>query len=158
MQPNSIKPRRTLLPRREASRNSGLKAASNVDSKASQDVVSLSQGGNALNLGNSAVEIKNSGAANIGQTQEDDSITPPSIAGTMTSTFDECFNAFDAHRDNRPPRPVTDVKENFHLEPQLIEGQSKVQISAGQNASFQGNFFFLYLIFFLITIFSYLFW
>ncbi|KAK0577375.1 hypothetical protein LWI29_032192 [Acer saccharum] len=126
-QSSSMMPRRTL----------GLNMAPSVDTKKSEDVVSLSQ---SHATKDPIVRIKNA-ATTIGETQEDASITPPSIAGTITNTFDESYNPFDAHRDL--PKPVTNHKENdpmslFHLEPQQNEDQRKVQISTGNNAGSQG--------------------
>ncbi|KAL5777022.1 hypothetical protein ACOSP7_009948 [Xanthoceras sorbifolium] len=137
MQSTNIMPRRTLVPRREASRSLGSNMAPSVETKKPRDVVSLSQG---HTMKDPIVRIKNA-ATIIGETQEDASITPPSVAGTITNTFDESFNPFDEHRDR--PKPVTDHKENdpmslFHLEPQHNDGQRKVQISAGNNAGSQG--------------------
>ncbi|KAK3230722.1 hypothetical protein Dsin_002603 [Dipteronia sinensis] len=134
---SSMMPRRALVPQREASRSLGLNMAPSVDTKKSEDVVSLSQ---SHATKDPIVRIKNA-ATTIGETQEDASITPPSIAGTITNTFDESYNPFDAHRDL--PKPVTDRKENdpmclFHLEPQHNEDQRKVQISTGNNAGSQG--------------------
>ncbi|KAK4859272.1 hypothetical protein QYF36_002550 [Acer negundo] len=137
MRSSSIMPRRTLVPQREASRSLGLNMAPSVDTKKSEDVVSLSQ---SHAIKDPIVRIKNA-ATTIGETQEDASITPPSIAGTSTNTFDESYNPFDAHRDL--PKPVTDHKENdpmalFHLEPQHNEDQRKVLISTGNNGCSQG--------------------
>lgn len=138
MQSNSIMPKRGLVPKREASRNLGSNVGPCVDTKKIQDVVRFSQD---HAMKDSIVKAKNAAAAaSVGETQECASITPPSFSVTITNTFDENFNLFDAQRGC--PEAVTGCKE---IHPSCIvsqhdEGQTEVQFSVGKNASCQGNF------------------
>lgn len=124
---NSIKPRRTLIPQREASRT----VASNVDpttgTKKSQDVVPLSK--------DSILQTKNPVAV-IRETHEDASPFP----GTITKTFDESFNPFDGQREQ--PESVIATKEDNQVpltcvESQLFEGKRKVQFLTVNKATSQ---------------------
>lgn len=120
-QSNILRPRRMLVPQREALRNSGSSLGHMVK--------------------DSVGETKNS-AAVLGEIQEDASITPPTISGTITKTFDESFNSFDAPRDH--VKPITGCKDDkaiplLHGESQETDGQKKVQHSVGSNAVSQGN-------------------
>jgi serine/threonine-protein kinase TTK/MPS1 len=130
---NSIKPRRTLIPQREASRT----VASNVDpttgTKKSQDVVPLSK--------DSILQTKNPVAV-IRETHEDASPFP----GTITKTFDESFNPFDVQREQ--PESVIATKEDNQVpltcvESQLFEGKRKVQFLTVNKATSQGNILLL---------------
>ncbi|XP_017980819.1 PREDICTED: probable serine/threonine-protein kinase mps1 isoform X1 [Theobroma cacao] len=125
VQTNGIMPRRMVVPQRTASRNVG----ANVDTNKSRDCVSLSHG----------QLVKDKIIA--GESQEDASITPPSITGTITKTFDENFNPFDVDQDQ--PKEVVDQKENNliplrDVESQHVDGQRKVQLLPGHHVSSQG--------------------
>ncbi|KAK6257474.1 hypothetical protein QUC31_000933 [Theobroma cacao] len=125
VQTNGIMPRRMVVPQRTASRNVG----ANIDTNKSRDCVSLSHG----------QLVKDKIIA--GESQEDASITPPSITGTITKTFDENFNPFDVDRDQ--PKEVVDQKENNliplrDVESQHVDGQRKVQLLPGHHVSSQG--------------------
>ncbi|KAJ0024551.1 hypothetical protein Pint_08232 [Pistacia integerrima] len=144
MQSNSIMPKRGLVPKREASRNLGSNVGPCADTKKTQDMVRFSQD---HAVKDSIVKTKNvAAAAFVGETQDYVSITPPSISGTITNTFDDNFNPFDAQRGC--PEAVTSFKEinPSHLASQQDEGQRKVQFSLGNNASCQGNFLVLCII------------
>lgn len=137
-QSNILRPRRMLVPQREVSRSSDSSVGPMVDAKKSQDVVSLRQGHMAKD---STVATKNA-ATVLGETQDDASITPPSISGTITKTFDESFNRFDVQRDQ--PQFVTGHKEDKVMpllggESRKTDGHKKVQLSIGSNAVSQGN-------------------
>ncbi|XP_007018980.2 PREDICTED: probable serine/threonine-protein kinase mps1 isoform X2 [Theobroma cacao] len=124
VQTNGIMPRRMVVPQRTASRNVG----ANVDTNKSRDCVSLSHG----------QLVKDKIIA--GESQEDASITPPSITGTITKTFDENFNPFDVDQDQ--PKEVVDQKENNliplrDVESQHVDGQRKVQLLPGHHVSSQ---------------------
>ena len=130
---NSIKPRRMLIPQREASRS----VASNVDpttgAKKSQDVVPLSK--------DSISETKNPVTV-IRETHEDASPFP----GTNSKTFDESSNPFDAQREQ--PESVIATKEDNQtprtcVESQLVEGKRKVQFATVNKATSQGNILLL---------------
>ena len=128
-QSNILRPRRMLVPQREASRDSGSSLGPMVDAKKSQDVISLSRG---HMVKDSVGETKNMVTV-LGEIQEDASITPPTISGTITKTFDESFNSFDAPRDH--VKPITGCKDDkaiplLHGESQQTDGQKKVQHSA----------------------------
>ncbi|OMO95908.1 hypothetical protein CCACVL1_05184 [Corchorus capsularis] len=124
MQTNGIMPRRMVAPQRAASRNVG----TNVDTNKSQDCVSLSHG----------QLVKDKIIA--GESQDDASITPPFITGTITKTFDENLNPFDV--DRRQPKEVVDQKENNPMplqdaETQNVDGQRKIQFLTGYNVTSQ---------------------
>ncbi|XVE95425.1 hypothetical protein REPUB_Repub02eG0095900 [Reevesia pubescens] len=126
MQTNGIMPRRMVVPQRAASRNVG----ANVDTDKSRDCVVLSHD----------QLVKDKIIAQ--ESQEDESITPPSITGTITKTFDENFNPFDADRDQ--PKEVVDKKENDPIplqdvESQSVDGQRKVQFLTGHNVNSQDD-------------------
>ncbi|XVF36854.1 hypothetical protein REPUB_Repub19eG0094300 [Reevesia pubescens] len=125
MRVNGIVPRRMVVPQRAASRNVG----ANVEANKSQDCVSLSH----------CQLVKDKIIA--GESQEDASITPPSITGTITKTFDENFNPFDVDRDQ--PKEAVDKKENNPIPSQDVEsqhddGQRRVQFLTGNNVTSQG--------------------
>ncbi|KAJ6774294.1 DUAL SPECIFICITY PROTEIN KINASE TTK [Salix purpurea] len=124
---NSIKPRRTLIPKREASRTAASNLGQTTGIKDSQDVVSLSK--------DSTFPKKNPVTVNR-ESHEDASITRPSFPGTITKTFDESFNPFDAQREQ--PKSAIDTKENNPMpltciESQPVEGKRKVQFSIVNN-------------------------
>jgi serine/threonine-protein kinase TTK/MPS1 len=134
---NSTKPRRTLIPKREASRTVASNAGPTTGTKNSQDVVPLSK--------DSTLPKKNTVTV-IRESHEDASITPPSFPGTITKTFDESFNPFEAQREQ--PKSAIDTKENNPMpltciESQLVEGKRKVQFSTVNNTISQGNMLFL---------------
>ncbi|KAG6655580.1 serine/threonine-protein kinase MPS1 isoform X1 [Carya illinoinensis] len=105
-QSDILRPRRILVPQREGSRSSASNVGPMLDTKKSQDVVSLSQG----HMAKDSIVGTKSTATVMGETQEDASITPPSILGTTTKTFDESLHQFDARRDQ--PKPITDCQDN----------------------------------------------
>ncbi|XVE55392.1 hypothetical protein DITRI_Ditri03aG0154900 [Diplodiscus trichospermus] len=111
MQTNVIMPRRMVVPQSAASRNAG----ANVDTNKSWDYVSSNHG----------QLVKDKIIA--GESQENASITPPSIKGTITKTFDENFNSFDVDHDQ--PKDVVDKN---------ADGQTKVQFLTGNNVASQG--------------------
>ncbi|CAK7347034.1 unnamed protein product [Dovyalis caffra] len=128
---NGIKPRRTLIPQREASRAVASNVGPTTDTKKSPDV-SLSK--------DSILQEKNPVAV-IRESHEDASITPPSFPGTITKTFDESFNPFDAQKEQS--KAVIDTKENnpiplTSVESQLVEGKRKVQFATVHNTISQG--------------------
>lgn len=119
-----------LVPQREASRNS---ASNLVVAKKSQDVVSLRQG----HMVKDSIGTTKNAATVLGETQEDASITPPSISGTITKTFDEGFSSFDGQRDHA--KPISGCEDDkamplSHGESQQTDGKKKVQLSVGNNA------------------------
>ncbi|KAK8298331.1 hypothetical protein V6Z11_D05G247100 [Gossypium hirsutum] len=121
IQTNGIMPRRMVVPQRAASRNMG----AHNDTNKSQDCGSLSHG----------QLVKNK--INAGESQEDAFITPPSITGTTTKTFDENFNPFDVDQDQ--DKEVDAKKENNPIplqdvQSQNADGQRKVQFLTGHNA------------------------
>ncbi|KAJ6997804.1 serine/threonine-protein kinase MPS1-like isoform X2 [Populus alba x Populus x berolinensis] len=124
---NSTKPRRTLIPKREASRTVASNVGPTTGTKNSQDVVPLSK--------DSTLPKKNPVTV-IRESHEDASITPPSFPGTITKTFDESFNPFDAQGEQL--KSAIDPKENnpmplTSIESQLVEGKRKVQFSTVNN-------------------------
>lgn len=137
-QSDILRPRRVLVPQREGLRSSASNMGPMVDTKKSQDVVSLSQGHMAKD---SNAETKST-ATVIGETQEDASITPPSILGTTTRTFDDSLHPFDARRDQ--PKPISGCQDTNPTmaslcgESQDPDGQKKVLSSIRSNAVSQG--------------------
>nr|XP_034889129.1 serine/threonine-protein kinase MPS1-like isoform X4 [Populus alba] len=124
---NSTKPRRTLIPKREASRTVASNVGPTTGTKNSQDVVPLSK--------DSTLPKKNPVTV-IRESHEDASITPPSFPGTITKTFDESFNPFDAQGEQL--KSAIDPKENnpmplTSIASQLVEGKRKVQFSTVNN-------------------------
>ncbi|XP_061971037.1 serine/threonine-protein kinase MPS1-like isoform X3 [Populus nigra] len=109
---NSTKPRRTLIPKREASRTVASNMGPTTGTKNSQVVVPLSK--------DSTLPKKNPVTV-IMESHEDASITPPSFPGTITKTFDESFNPFDAQREQ--PKSAIDTKENNPMPLTCIESQ-----------------------------------
>ncbi|XP_075650431.1 serine/threonine-protein kinase MPS1 isoform X3 [Castanea sativa] len=111
-QSNILRPRRMLVPQREALTNSGSSLGPMVDAKKSQDVISLSRG---HMVKDSVGETKNTVTV-LGEIQEDASITPPTVSGCKD--------------DKAIPL--------LHGESQQTDGQKKVQHSVGSNAVSQG--------------------
>lgn len=136
MQSNNIRPVRLLGPQRGTSKNSDLNASSTVDSKKTQDNVSLSQGVRDYQTKN-MVSI-------AADTQEDASITLPSISGSILSTQEETYKPFGVQDK---PKSAADCKINESASLLLLEsehvGQKKVQFALGNNARAQGNIFWL---------------
>ncbi|XP_024018126.1 serine/threonine-protein kinase mph1 isoform X2 [Morus notabilis] len=126
MQSNSIGPRRTLVPQRRVSKSSKSNVGSLEDTNRSREVVAVSQGNT---VKDSIKQIKG-GPAAVKETQEDASITLPSISGTITEAFDESLNPFDAQRDQA--KPITGPENN--PQSQLVDGQKKVQFSVASEA------------------------
>ncbi|XP_057987022.1 serine/threonine-protein kinase MPS1 isoform X2 [Hevea brasiliensis] len=122
----SIKPRRTLVPQCEASKT----AVSDVDPKAGmkkpEHVIPVS-----LTVKDSIMQTKNP-AAVIRETQEE-SITPPSISGTITKTFDENFNPSVLQKVQSTS--IIDCKENNPMSSLLVDGKRRVQFSMEKNAN-----------------------
>lgn len=138
LQSNGIRPRRSVVPQRQASRSSGSRVGLLVDTKDSGEVVSTSQD---LRVKDSDLQLKDM-ATVVKETQEDASITPPSLSGTVTNMFDENLNPFGMQRDQI--KSNTDCKGGnampmLHSEPQPIDGQKKVQFAIASKATPQGN-------------------
>ncbi|XP_041013449.1 serine/threonine-protein kinase MPS1 isoform X3 [Juglans microcarpa x Juglans regia] len=132
-QSHILRPRRILVPQREGSRSSASNVGPMLDAEKSQDVVSLSQG----HMAKDSIAGTKSTATVLVETQEDASITPPSILGTTTKTFDESLHQFDARRDQ--PKPITGCQDNDPMaslsgESQDPGGQKKVLSSTRSNA------------------------
>ncbi|KAA8546364.1 hypothetical protein F0562_002897 [Nyssa sinensis] len=137
MQSNNIIPRRILVPQRETLKSSGSNVGSIVDAKKTQDETSPSH-----KVRDSTAQTKNMVSA-VGETQEDGSITPPSISGSIINTYEESFKPSDVQRDQ--PRPITGCKNNNTISSLLVEsqclplvdGQKKVQFSLGNTVRSQ---------------------
>lgn len=139
MQTNSIRPRRTLVPERAAASNVGPA----IGTKKPQDALPLT-------AKDSTVQSKKNPVAVVRETQEDASITPPSLSATITKTFDENFNPFDGQRE--PSKHVVDCKDNNPLllscvESQHVNAKRKVQFSTLNNVTSQsqGNILIIFL-------------
>ncbi|KAK9713831.1 hypothetical protein RND81_06G054200 [Saponaria officinalis] len=89
--------------------------------------------------------VKVGGQANDGdsvtvETQEDASLTPPSMCGTLTNTFDEKYNPFGGvPKDDQPNATGKDAALNALSRVELnhdhvVEGSKKVQFSMGSSA------------------------
>ncbi|KAF2291440.1 hypothetical protein GH714_024152 [Hevea brasiliensis] len=125
----SVGPRRVLVQQPETSKA----AVSDVDPKTSmkkpEHVIPMS-----LTVKNSIIQTKNPVAV-VRETQEE-SITPPSILGTTTKTFDESFNPSDVQRNQSTS--VIDCKENNPMILSHVDGKRRVQFSVAKNANSQG--------------------
>ncbi|KAL3736660.1 hypothetical protein ACJRO7_025578 [Eucalyptus globulus] len=135
MQSNDMRPRRTLAPSREASRNVDSTAVRTVDPKRSQDAVSF---GKVHTLRESVLQTKNIDSV-MKETQDDATITPPSFSGTIAKSFNDSFNPFDERIHQ--PTSLIDYKEKdpmplTHVEPQ-VDRLKKVQFSVGENVASQ---------------------
>ncbi|KAF3445706.1 hypothetical protein FNV43_RR10882 [Rhamnella rubrinervis] len=137
LQSNGIRPRRSVVPQREVCRSSVSRVGSLVDTKKSREVVSTSQD---LVVKDSDMQLKDM-ATVAKETQEDASVTPPSLSGTITKNFGENINPFDMHKDQ--------IKSNIdcngsnrmsllHSESQPIDVQKKVQFAIARSANSQG--------------------
>ncbi|KAJ9146343.1 hypothetical protein P3X46_028622 [Hevea brasiliensis] len=124
----SVGPRRVLVQQPETSKA----AVSDVDPKTSmkkpEHVIPMS-----LTVKNSIIQTKNPVAV-VRETQEE-SITPPSILGTTTKTFDESFNPSDVQRNQSTS--VIDCKENNPMILSHVDGKRRVQFSVAKNANSQ---------------------
>ncbi|PON59792.1 Dual specificity protein kinase TTK [Parasponia andersonii] len=133
MQSNSLGPRRILVPQRQVSK----KSASGVGPLESRDLVSVSEG---HAVKDSIMQVKRVTTV-AKETQEDASITPPSISDTITKAFDENLNPFDGQRNQT--KPITGCKDNnpmslSNVESQDVDGRKKVQFSVASKAISQG--------------------
>lgn len=142
MQSNDMRPRRTLAPSREASRNMGPTAVPAVDDKRSKDAVPF---GNVHTVRESVMQTKNIGSV-MKETQDDATITPPSFSGTITKSFNDSFNPFDERIHQ--PTSIIDYKEKdpmplTHVEPQ-VDHLKKVQFSLGENVASPGNMLIMF--------------
>ncbi|KAM7514941.1 hypothetical protein LguiA_004524 [Lonicera macranthoides] len=139
MQSNSIRARRLLVPQRETSKSSNLNTGSLADSEKNQDKFASSQ-----RVRDSISQTK-SMISVLAETQEDASITPPSMSGTIMSTREESFKPFDAQRGQS--RYTTGGQNNDTVSSSLVvsehvpsvDGQKKVQFALENNAKSQGN-------------------
>ncbi|KAJ8762842.1 hypothetical protein K2173_022971 [Erythroxylum novogranatense] len=137
MQTNSIMPRRIVVPQRETSRNTTSEVGPSISSKTVENVAST----HVRSIKDSAVHTKNVISV-AKQTQEDASITPPSMLGTITKTTDETYNPFCGKREQI--KSCIDHKEN-DVAPSLLgesenaDGKSKVQYQMKTIANFQGG-------------------
>lgn len=127
-----------MVPQREMSRSSVSRVGPLVDTKKSREVVTASQD---LAVKDSDMQLKDM-ATVVKETQEDASITPPSLSGTISKNFDENLNPFDMHKDQM--KSNTDCKGSnalslLHSESQPIDGQKKVQFAIASSATSQGN-------------------
>lgn len=123
----SIKPRRILVPECEISKA----AVSDIDPKAG---MKKSERVIPFDLKDSTMQCKNPAA--VMETQEE-SITPPSISGTITKTLDENFNPPDVQKSQSPS--IVDCKENNPMSLLHVDGKRRVQFSVVKNANSQGS-------------------
>ncbi|XP_022141543.1 serine/threonine-protein kinase MPS1 isoform X2 [Momordica charantia] len=126
-QSNSIRPRRLLVPQREVSRNPRSQSGVEENVKEHENVVK------------DLIEQTKSTMTIIGETQ-DESITPPSISGLMTKSFDGSFPP-DAHRDE-PVRGAgcqsRKASSTLNTGSQHVDGQKMVRFSITSNKISQG--------------------
>ncbi|XP_023520413.1 protein kinase 3 isoform X1 [Cucurbita pepo subsp. pepo] len=134
-QTNSIRPRRLLVPQREVSRNPRSQAGLAENVKEPENEVSLSQNHAVKDL----IEQTKSTMTIIGETP-DESVTPPSISGLMTKSFDGSF-APDAHRDelvHGAGCQSRNVSSALNAGSQHVDGQKMVRFSVNSNKTSQG--------------------
>lgn len=137
MQTNSIRPVRLLGPQRETSKTSDLNVSSVVDSKKTEGDVSLSQ-----RVRDYVAQTKSMAIGT--DAQEDASITPPSICGSVLSTQEEAYKPFGV-QDQQKSSAGCKINESGSLllsESEQV-GQKKVQFALGNNGRAQGNIFWL---------------
>lgn len=125
-----------MVPKNEVSKSSLSNVGPLEDTKKSREVDSVSQG-----VKDSVMQIKETTAA-VKETQEDASITPPSVSGTITNAFGENLNPSDVQRDQA--KPISGFQENIPKS-QHIVGQKKVQFSVASKANPQGNICLVFL-------------
>ncbi|GFS41776.1 putative protein kinase 1 [Actinidia rufa] len=140
MQSNTIKPRRSVVPQRETSKGSASDLGPAVDLKKSQDEVFRSHDsriGDCFSQTQNVVPV-------VLENQADASITPPSMSGTITNTYEDISKPFGVQRDqsrsfadNRNSVGVASALVQSRHVP-LVDGQKKVQFSLGNNARSQG--------------------
>lgn len=125
----SIGPRRIVVPQKEAGLASsvGVSRGSVPASHRAQDSIMHSK-------------------STAKEGQEDDTITPPSISGTV---FDDSRNPFDAPRDQA--KPGTGCQDNELKHPN-DDGQKRVQFSVPGKVISQGNIYVYILVRILCTI------
>ena len=136
-QTNSIRPRRLLVPQREVSRNPRSQAGLAENVKEPENEVSLSQNHAVKDL----IEQTKSTMTIIGETP-DESVTPPSISGLMTKSFDGSF-APDAHRDelvHGAGCQSRNVSSALNAGSQHVDGQKMVRFSVNSNKTSQGKY------------------
>ncbi|KAM7253087.1 hypothetical protein ACFE04_025705 [Oxalis oulophora] len=111
VQSSSIAPRRSVLPKRETSKNI---SAPNIETKSPLDD-----------------DLHGKNNASVGaDTQQDASITPPSFLGTITKNSDETFNQLDTTHKEQQLNP-----ESCQRQP---NADKRVQFSTGNNTGPQG--------------------
>ncbi|KAI8015761.1 Serine/threonine-protein kinase MPS1 [Camellia lanceoleosa] len=135
MQSNNLRPRRLLVPQRETSKITTSNPGPPLDLTKTQDEVFGSQGLRVRDYNSQAVNT----VPVVNENQVDSSITPPSMTGTVTNTYEESIKPFDVKRDQR--RSFVDYKSNdidasSLVEPQhvpLVDSQKKIQFSLANN-------------------------
>ena len=133
-----------MVPKNEVSKSSLSNVGPLEDTKKSREVDSVSKGvKDSVSQGvkDSVMQIKETAAA-VKETQEDASITPPSVSGTITNAFGESLNPSDVQRDQA--KPIAGFQEN-NPKSQHIVGQKKVQFSVASKANPQGNICLVFL-------------
>ena len=141
MQSNNIKPRRSVVPQRETLKGSASDLGPAVDLKKSQDEVFRSHDsrvGDCFSQTQDVVPV-------VHKNQADASITPPSMSGTITNTYEDISKPFDVQQDQS--RSFADNRNNVVVASALVQsrrvplvdGQKKVQFSLGNSAGSQGN-------------------
>ncbi|OIT28864.1 PREDICTED: serine/threonine-protein kinase mph1 isoform X1 [Nicotiana attenuata] len=135
MQSNVLMPRRSVAPQRGASKGSTLNRDCALDTKKTQDEISLSH-----RLMECISQPKNIGSVNV-EAQED--AMPPSEYGSTVDAHEENYNSFNSLRDQ--PRSFTGRRSNITAASSvtecehilLAEGQKRVHFAADSSSKSQ---------------------
>ncbi|XP_070055968.1 serine/threonine-protein kinase MPS1 isoform X3 [Nicotiana tomentosiformis] len=138
MQSNVLMPRRSVAPQRGASKGSTLNTDCALDTKKTQDEISLSH-----RLMECISQPKNIGSVTV-EDQEDASM-PPSEYGSTVDAHEENYNSFNSLRDQ--PRSFAGRRSNITAASSvtecehvlLAEGQKRVHFAADSTSKLQGN-------------------
>ncbi|KFK42168.1 hypothetical protein AALP_AA2G219900 [Arabis alpina] len=116
MQTTTIGPRRSVVPKREASRGSGL-----AEGQRSQDVVSLSQ---SLAANTLTQDTRNLATSVAGESIDNASITPPSVSGSVNNMFGESFKPNPTAANLESKLDIGSQNENVRKKVQSLIGST----------------------------------
>ncbi|XP_031390513.1 serine/threonine-protein kinase MPS1 isoform X1 [Punica granatum] len=133
MQSNDVRPRRMMVPSRRPT------VGSSADSMESQEVIPLKEARAVKESIMPGLQSKGM-VSHVKGTQDDPSITAPSLSATITKSFDGGCNTFDMQIDQ--PKSSAGDKDKDVMPLSIVESQidrlKKVQFSVGQTVISQG--------------------
>lgn len=136
MQSNDVRPRRMMVPSRALRPTGG----STVDTKKSQEADPV-RGGCAI-MESTAQSLQSKGmVSRVKGTQDDPSITAPSLSATITQSYEGGCNMSDMQLD-QPKSGACDKDKDVVPLPNVesqIDRLKKVQFSVGESVISQGN-------------------